>query len=188
MYNQTLNKDNLVAMFFTAYGPDYVLEITPSCRPDRNEPHRVQQILNYIKDGEAQAKKLGKSCTFAPADVTSEKDVKAALTLAKEKFGHVDVAVNCAGIAVASKTYNIKKSQAHTLEDFQRVLSVNLVGTFNVIHLLADKVHNILASQLPFPSRLGDPAEYAYLVQAIIENPFINGEVIRLDGAICMQP
>nr|KAF6492202.1 histone deacetylase 8 [Molossus molossus] len=35
--------------FFTAYGPDYVLEITPSCRPDRNEPHRVQQILNYIK-------------------------------------------------------------------------------------------------------------------------------------------
>ncbi|KAB1252797.1 3-hydroxyacyl-CoA dehydrogenase type-2 [Camelus dromedarius] len=200
MYIQTLNKDNLVAMFFTAYGPDYVLEITPSCRPDRNEPHRVQQILNYIKDGEAQAKKLGKSCTFAPADVTSEKDVKAALTLAKEKFGHVDVAVNCAGIAVASKTYNIKKSQAHTLEDFQRVLSVNLVGTFNVIHLLAglfgtpllttlpDKVHNILASQLPFPSRLGDPAEYAYLVQAIIENPFINGEVIRLDGAICMQP
>ncbi|XP_078219099.1 histone deacetylase 8 isoform X23 [Callithrix jacchus] len=35
--------------FFTAYGPDYVLEITPSCRPDRNEPHRIQQILNYIK-------------------------------------------------------------------------------------------------------------------------------------------
>ncbi|ERE65817.1 histone deacetylase 8-like protein [Cricetulus griseus] len=37
-------------MFFTAYGPDYVLEITPSCRPDRNEPHRIQQILNYIKE------------------------------------------------------------------------------------------------------------------------------------------
>ncbi|XP_064225057.1 histone deacetylase 8 isoform X3 [Aotus nancymaae] len=36
--------------FFTAYGPDYVLEITPSCRPDRNEPHRIQQILNYIKE------------------------------------------------------------------------------------------------------------------------------------------
>lgn len=35
--------------FFTAYGPDYVLEITPSCRPDRNEPQRIQQILNYIK-------------------------------------------------------------------------------------------------------------------------------------------
>ncbi|EGW14036.1 40S ribosomal protein S4 [Cricetulus griseus] len=41
-------------MFFTAYGPDYVLEITPSCRPDRNEPHRIQQILNYIKDQQLQ--------------------------------------------------------------------------------------------------------------------------------------
>uniref|UniRef100_A0A8C3VX47 3-hydroxyacyl-CoA dehydrogenase type-2 n=1 Tax=Catagonus wagneri TaxID=51154 RepID=A0A8C3VX47_9CETA len=216
-------------------------------------------------DGETQAKKLGKSCAFAPADVTSEKDVQAALTLAKEKFGRVDVAVNCAGIAVASKTYNLKKSQVHTLEDFQRVLNVNLTGTFNVIRLVAgemsqnepdqggqrgviintasiaafegqvgqaaysaskggivsmtlpiardlapmgirvvtiapglfgtpllttlpDKVRNFLASQVPFPRRLGDPAEYAHLVQAIIENPLLNGEVIRLDGAIRMQP
>ncbi|KAI4545446.1 hypothetical protein R6Z07F_019936 [Ovis aries] len=216
-------------------------------------------------DGEAQAKKLGKSCAFAPADVTSEKDVQAALTLAREKFGRVDVAVNCAGIAVASKTYNLKKSQAHTLEDFQRVINVNLMGTFNVIRLVAgemgqnepdqggqrgviintasvaafegqvgqaaysaskggivamtlpiardlapmgirvmtiapglfgtpllttlpDKVRNFLASQVPFPNRLGDPAEYAHLVQAIIENSFLNGEVIRLDGAIRMQP
>uniref|UniRef100_A0A2K5W8N6 histone deacetylase n=1 Tax=Macaca fascicularis TaxID=9541 RepID=A0A2K5W8N6_MACFA len=44
--------------FFTAYGPDYVLEITPSCRPDRNEPHRIQQILNYIK---------GEHCPSRPA-------------------------------------------------------------------------------------------------------------------------
>uniref|UniRef100_A0A674HFJ3 Histone deacetylase 8 n=1 Tax=Taeniopygia guttata TaxID=59729 RepID=A0A674HFJ3_TAEGU len=35
--------------FFTEYGPDYVLEITPSCRPDRNEPQRIQEILNSIK-------------------------------------------------------------------------------------------------------------------------------------------
>ncbi|XP_074863723.1 histone deacetylase 8 isoform X4 [Carettochelys insculpta] len=35
--------------FFTKYGPDYVLEITPSCRPDRNEPHKVQEILSIIK-------------------------------------------------------------------------------------------------------------------------------------------
>ncbi|XP_052519317.1 3-hydroxyacyl-CoA dehydrogenase type-2 isoform X2 [Budorcas taxicolor] len=91
-------------------------------------------------DGEAQAKKLGKSCAFAPADVTSEKDVQAALTLAREKFGRVDVAVNCAGIAVASKTYNLKKSQAHTLEDFQRVINVNLMGTFNVIRLVAGEM------------------------------------------------
>ena len=74
--------------------------------------------------GEAQAKKLGESCVFAYANVTSEKDVQAALTLAKEKFGRIDVAVNCAGIAVAIKTYNQKKNQVHTLEDFQRVLNV----------------------------------------------------------------
>uniref|UniRef100_A0A8C7C263 Hydroxysteroid 17-beta dehydrogenase 10 n=1 Tax=Neovison vison TaxID=452646 RepID=A0A8C7C263_NEOVI len=91
-------------------------------------------------DGEVQANKLGKSCAFAPADVTSEKDVQAALTLAKEKFGRVDVAVNCAGIAVAMKTYNLKKNQAHSLEDFQRVLNVNLLGTFNVIRLVASEM------------------------------------------------
>lgn len=56
--------------------------------------------------------------------MSSEKDVQAALTLAKEKFGRVDVAVNCAGIAVAIKTYNLKKNQAHSLEEFQRVLNV----------------------------------------------------------------
>ena len=53
---------------------------------------------------------------------------------------------------------------------------------------LPDKVRNFLASQVPFPNRLGDPAEYAHLIQAIIENSFLNGEVIRLDGAIRMQP
>ena len=70
-------------------------------------------------DGDAQAKKLGKSCAFAAADVTSEKDVRAALTVAKEKFGHVEVAVKRAGIAVAIKTYNLKNNQVHTLEDSQ---------------------------------------------------------------------
>ncbi|KAK1345486.1 hypothetical protein QTO34_007943 [Cnephaeus nilssonii] len=69
-------------------------------------------------DGEAQARRLGKRCAFAPADVTSEGDVRAALALAQEKFGRVDVAVNCAGIAVAFQTYSLKRSQAHPLEDF----------------------------------------------------------------------
>lgn len=50
--------------------------------------------------------------------------MKAALVLAREKFGHVDAAVNCAGIAVAVKTYNMKKDQPHNLEDFQRVINV----------------------------------------------------------------
>jgi NAD(P)-dependent dehydrogenase (short-subunit alcohol dehydrogenase family) len=45
-----------------------------------------------------------------------------------------------------------------------------------------------LGQQVPFPSRLGDPAEYAHLAQAIVENPMLNGEVIRLDGAIRLAP
>ncbi|KPV49354.1 hypothetical protein SE17_33130 [Kouleothrix aurantiaca] len=45
-----------------------------------------------------------------------------------------------------------------------------------------------LGQQVPFPSRLGRPDEYAALVQHIAENPMLNGEVIRLDGAIRMAP
>ena len=41
---------------------------------------------------------------------------------------------------------------------------------------------------VPFPPRLGKPAEYAMLVEQIVRNPMLNGEVIRLDGAIRMQP
>lgn len=53
--------------------------------------------------------------SFLPFKVTSEKDVQIALALAKEKFGHIDVAVNCAGITMAIKTYNQKKNLIHTL-------------------------------------------------------------------------
>lgn len=53
---------------------------------------------------------------------------------------------------------------------------------------LPEKVRSFLARQVPFPSRLGDPAEFAHLVTSLAENPMINGEVIRLDGAIRMQP
>jgi NAD(P)-dependent dehydrogenase (short-subunit alcohol dehydrogenase family) len=45
-----------------------------------------------------------------------------------------------------------------------------------------------LGKQTPFPNRLGDPKEYAQLVEAIVANPMLNGEVIRLDGAIRMAP
>ena len=53
---------------------------------------------------------------------------------------------------------------------------------------LPDKVRQNLASHIPCPQRLGEPEEYAHLVQTIIENPMINGETIRLDGALRMQP
>jgi NAD(P)-dependent dehydrogenase (short-subunit alcohol dehydrogenase family) len=53
---------------------------------------------------------------------------------------------------------------------------------------LPEPARQSLAAQVPMPSRLGDPAEYAALVRHICENPMLNGEVIRLDGAIRMAP
>lgn len=50
------------------------------------------------------------------------------------------------------------------------------------------EVQDALGRMVPFPPRLGRPAEYAQLVKAILENPMLNGETIRLDGAIRMQP
>src|SRR5260221_131096 len=49
-------------------------------------------------------------------------------------------------------------------------------------------VQEALARQVPFPPRLGKPADYAQLVRHIVENEMLNGEVIRLDGAIRMAP
>lgn len=57
-----------------------------------------------------------------------------------------------------------------------------------LLESLPEKVQNELAMMIPFPKRLGVPDEYAHLVQSIIENPMLNGEVIRLDGALRMQP
>ena len=51
---------------------------------------------------------------------------------------------------------------------------------------LPEDAQESLAAQVPFPSRLGDPSEYAQLVEAILRNPMLNGETIRLDGAIRM--
>lgn len=53
---------------------------------------------------------------------------------------------------------------------------------------LPEKVRMFLMKTVPFPNRLGDPDEYAKLAQHIVENHFLNGEVIRLDGALRMQP
>lgn len=63
-------------------------------------------------------------------------------------------------------------------------------GTFDtpMLGMLPQEARDSLGKQVPFPSRLGDPREYGLLVKHIIENPMLNGEVIRLDGAIRMQP
>jgi NAD(P)-dependent dehydrogenase (short-subunit alcohol dehydrogenase family) len=57
-----------------------------------------------------------------------------------------------------------------------------------MLHSLPKEVQDSLGAQVPFPSRLGQPSEYAALVRHIVENAMLNGEVIRLDGAIRMAP
>ena len=51
-----------------------------------------------------------------------------------------------------------------------------------------DEVRAALAANVPFPARLGDPSEYAKLALAIVDNDMLNGECIRLDGALRMAP
>ncbi|PLR96937.1 3-hydroxyacyl-CoA dehydrogenase [Bacillus sp. T33-2] len=213
--------------------------------------------------GLALRKELGESVIFASTDVTDEEKVTAAINQAVEEFGSINTVVNCAGIGVAGKL--LGKKGVHDLGLFSKVISVNLIGTFNVIRLAAEQMMQndeneqgergviintasvaafegqigqaaysaskggvvgmtlpiarelaaygirvmtiapglfhtpmfdtlpeeakvSLGKMVPFPSRLGYPEEYAKLVQSIIENPMLNGEIIRLDGAIRMQP
>jgi NAD(P)-dependent dehydrogenase (short-subunit alcohol dehydrogenase family) len=84
--------------------------------------------------GDKLAKELGGR--FVKCDVTSEADGKAAVALALKEFNGLQVLVNCAGIALAERT--IGKEAPHDLARFARVITVNLIGTFNMIRLAAD--------------------------------------------------
>ena len=211
--------------------------------------------------GEKLAKELGGR--FVKCDVTSEADGKAAVEAAVRELGGVHVLVNCAGIGTAERT--LGKEGPHNLAHFTRVITINLIGSFNMIRLAADAmakagpnaagergvivntasvaafdgqigqaaysaskggivgmtlpiardlsrsgirvctiapgifetpmllgmpkdVQDALGKMVPFPPRLGRPVEYAQLARAIIENEMMNGETIRLDGAIRMAP
>src|SRR5882672_3462427 len=81
------------------------------------------------------AKAMGQRAIFAPADVTSGDEVGAALQTAWDRFGGLDGLVNCAGIGTAMKT--VGRSGPAKLEEFTRVIQVNLIGTFNCIRLVA---------------------------------------------------
>ncbi len=216
------------------------------------------------KEGKPLAKSLGlDQAAYVETDVTKAKSVERLIGEAVDRFGAINGVVNCAGIVIGKKT--VGKEGPHDLESFQRVVEINLIGTFNVIRLAAarmqdnapnadgergivvntasiaafegqvgqaayaaskggvvgmtlpvardlarsgirvmtiapgifetpmmagmsDEVRESLGKQVPFPPRLGRPAEYASLVSQIIQNPMLNGGVIRLDGAIRMQP
>lgn len=70
------------------------------------------------------------------------------------------------------------------------MLCLFVLGLFKtpLFENLPEKVVAFLSKSVPFPQRLGNPDEFAHLVQSIIENPMLNGEVVRLDGALRMMP
>ncbi|OBJ67855.1 3-hydroxyacyl-CoA dehydrogenase [Mycobacterium sp. 1274756.6] len=223
------------------------------------------QVVVIDLRGEDTVKELGDRARFVEADVTDAEAVTAALDTA-ESLGPLRINVNCAGIGNAIKT--VSKNGAFPLEEFTKVLQVNLVGTFNVLRLAAERIaktdpigpadsqergviintasvaafdgqigqaaysaskggvvgmtlpiardlarelirvctiapglfktpllgslpeeaQKSLGAQVPHPARLGDPDEYGALAEHIVVNPMLNGEVIRLDGAIRMAP
>ena len=85
--------------------------------------------------GPEVARDLGERALFTPADVTSGEAVTAAVEGARAFMDGINVLVNCAGIGTAGKT--VSRSGPAKLEDFTRVVQVNLIGTFNCIRLAA---------------------------------------------------
>jgi NAD(P)-dependent dehydrogenase (short-subunit alcohol dehydrogenase family) len=86
--------------------------------------------------GEAIALNLGKRTRFVETDVTREEHAKATVDLALKTFGGLQGLVNCAGIGLGEKT--VGREGPHALTSFTRVITVNLIGTFNMIRLAAD--------------------------------------------------
>lgn len=93
--------------------------------------------------GMTHAQALGSSARFVPADVTDTAQLQSAVDTAVAEFGGLNVLVNCAGIGPAMRT--LTKEGPHSLEVFERVIRVNLVGTFNAIRLAAA----VMAQQPP---------------------------------------
>ena len=89
--------------------------------------------------GEALVAELGANARFAECDVSSESSAKAAVQAAVEAFGGINVLVNCAGIAPGAKT--LGKEGPHALDLFQKVITVNLIGSFNMIRLAAEAMN-----------------------------------------------
>ena len=89
------------------------------------------------------ARALGERAMFVPSDVTSGDQVAEAIEQIRARFGSLNVLVNCAGIGTAMKT--VGRSGPAKLEDFTRVINVNLIGTFNCIRLAA----SVMAKNAP---------------------------------------
>lgn len=221
-------------------------------------------IADIDPRGADVAAELGREkAAFVATDVTQEPDGQRGVETAKSRFGGVHGLVNCAGIAPGERI--VGRNGPHSLDNFTRTITINLIGTFNMIRLAAaamtanapmsdgergviintasvaafegqigqaayaaskagvagltlpaarelarygirvvtiapglfvtpmmsgfsPEVLESLAATVLFPQRLGKPEEYAELVASIITQPMLNGETIRLDGALRMAP
>jgi NAD(P)-dependent dehydrogenase (short-subunit alcohol dehydrogenase family) len=196
-------------------------------------------------------------------DVTDAEQSASALAEARERHGPARILVNCAGVGPAKRI--VGRDGPMPLSDFERVIKINLIGTFNMMRLAAAEMQGLstlaegergviittasvaafegqvgqsaysaskgavaaltmpaarefaqfgirvmciapgifltpmlmaipeesqksLAASVPFPKALGRPDQYAALARHIVENSYLNGEVIRLDGALRMAP
>ncbi len=217
--------------------------------------------------GEKLAAEFG--VTFCEVNVTSDESVLAGFAKARAAQGQERVLVNCAGTGNAIKTASRDRKTGEIkyfrAKDFDRIIQINLVGTFRCIAISAagmltlepltggergaivntasvaaqdgqigqaaytaskagitgmtltiardlaqegirvntilpgifdtpllaaapEQVKQALGAQVPFPPRLGNPAEYASLAMEMLKNGYLNAECIRLDGAIRMAP
>lgn len=90
------------------------------------------------KAGQAVATELGANAWFQQTDVTSDDDGQAAVRAALDAFGRIDGLVNCAGIAPGEKI--VGRDGPHRLDSFARAISINLIGTFNMLRLAANEM------------------------------------------------
>ena len=98
-------------------------------------------IFDTQKDkGEAFAKSSGDRCNFLLTDVTNEKIVYENLSYVSENVGPINLAVSCAGIGIPEKI--IGRKGIHSTVTFEKIINVNLTGTFNMIKSVADKMKN----------------------------------------------
>lgn len=119
------------------------------------------------EDGDKIAANIGANAVYAPADVTSADDVAAAVATATS-LGTLRIVVNCAGVATPGKV--LSKKGVLPLDVFERVIRINLVGTFNVIRLAAEAMSATdpvdgergvivdTASVAAFDGQIGQPA------------------------------
>jgi NAD(P)-dependent dehydrogenase (short-subunit alcohol dehydrogenase family) len=226
-----------------------------------NNGGKAAIIDNNEDAGQRASQSLGANAFFIATDVTSESQVDAAVDETINQLGHINLAVNCAGIAPSQRV--LGKEALMATEDFARAIAINLTSTFCVCRATAnvmqhntpqqddergviintasiaafdgqigqaayaaskggiasmtlplarefsrfgirvmtiapglfktplfdklpEKAINALSDSIPFPKRVGQPEEFATLVMHIVYNQMLNGEVIRLDGALRM--